>query len=135
MMNRLFYVFLCLVILSACGLSRNESSPSDIDLNEGMGDTAEDGNQSDEELLVESRTARINLNNHNGHTRFEAEELVRSYLNIDEDSNTVVVFDREENDKYIIHAFDLLNDRKQSNINKWYSVNPKTGEIKPYKAK
>ncbi|MFC4320383.1 hypothetical protein [Litchfieldia salsa] len=132
-MNRFLYVFLCLVILSACGLSRNESSPSDIDLNEGMSDTAEDGNQSDEELLVESRSARININHQNGYSRLESEKLVRNYLNINDKSNAIVLFDREENDNYILKVVETTNDNEKSTPYKWYSVNPQTGEVKPYK--
>ncbi|MBD8068490.1 hypothetical protein [Bacillus sp. PS06] len=134
-MNRWFFILLCILLMSGCGLSRDEASPTDVDLNEGMGDTAEDGYQSDEELLVESRTARININEHGGYSRFEAEKLVRDYLNITDDSTTVVLFDREENDQYIIHVTEILDQKNKSDHNEWYSVDPHTGKISEYKEK
>ncbi len=131
----LLFAILC---LTACGATINEASPpTEIDLNEGMGDTAEDGYQSDEEILVESRMgARNNFVPENGYTRLQAEGLVKKHFGITDRSSTIVTFDHEENDQYIIRVQDLTNnDRKYrtQSVNGLYRVDPKTGKVTKYK--
>ena len=133
MIKRLSFrlVVILVLLLSACSTSEDNSSPppEDIDRNEGMGDTGENGIQTDEEQLVEARhEARLDLENKKDLTQFEAEQLVKEHLNISNQSDTVVMFDHEENDKYFIRVYDLIDDKKNSKKG-LYIVDPSTGVI------
>ncbi|WP_078547471.1 hypothetical protein [Litchfieldia alkalitelluris] len=129
-MKRMYCCLICMMLLTSCGLSRYEAKPlGQGDLNEGLGDTAEDGYQSDEEILVESRMAKLNIGEKDIYSRVEAEELVRKHLNLKNDSNTVVLYNREKKDQYLIHVFEI-NNNKTGGIDDWYLVNPNTGKIK-----
>lgn len=127
-MKKWFY-FICLALITTACTANNPdtASPSrGINNGEGLADTYEDGLQTEEEQLIEARD-HVNMNmtaNDNQYSISEAEELVRDHLNIDDNSDTVVFFLREENDNYIIQVNHLERNNKATFI-----VNPNTGKI------
>jgi len=119
------------VMLTACGTTQDEATPppEDIDRNEGMADTGENGIQTDEEQLVEARhEVQIDLENKKDYTQYEAEQLVKEHLKISNESNSIVIFDHEEDDKYFIRVYNLGDDKNNSEKG-LYIVDPSTGAV------
>lgn len=124
----IFFIFISL-LTTACTANDQDTASQNRGINngEGMADTFEDGLQTDEEQLIEARD-HVNMNtttNDNHYSIAEAEELVRDHLNIDDNSDTVVFFLREENDDYIIQVNHL-----ERNNTATFIVDPNTGKIK-----
>jgi hypothetical protein len=127
-MKKWMLLFCISFIATACANNNDDTASQARGINngEGLADTFEDGLQTDEEQLIEARD-HVNMNmttNDNHYSITEAEELVRNHLNIDDNSDTVVFFLREENDDYLIQVNHL-----EGNSAATFIVDPGTGKI------
>ncbi|WP_421383510.1 hypothetical protein ACOJQI_03245 [Bacillus salacetis] len=64
-------------------------------------------------------------------TKREAEESVRNHLGNDITESTIVEYDHMEQNQYVIHVYDQIEDEEGSHTATygWYKVDPATGEI------
>ncbi len=137
---KLFLLPLFLLVL-AVGCTANDPDPpaeqSNEQQEEGIVGDEKGEQHTTDELLTDSREEVDMADDTISIT--EAESLVNEHLNIDPQSNTIVVFDSElENGDYLIHVDHLTkqnNDSDHHAIEGWYTVNPRTREINEYKQK
>jgi hypothetical protein len=135
-MHRFLIVFLLSTIAMGCTANDVDPSPEQLSdqQDEGMFEGEIGEMHSNDALLIDSRGEVDGENDRISTTA--AETLVREHLNVTPNSDTVVVYDSElENDLYVIHVYDLLDEGKDSELNEsegWYTVNAKTKEIQEY---
>ncbi|GAA0436817.1 hypothetical protein GCM10008983_11910 [Lentibacillus halophilus] len=72
-------------------------------------------------------------NNEQELTRKEAQKLVRDHAGLTNKPNVKVEYDHMENDRYVIHVYDVVDHEQDSASHtatrNWYYVEPKTGGI------
>jgi hypothetical protein len=134
-MKGLLSVFLLSFITMGCAANDVAPPPEELsEQEEGMFEGEKGEIHSNDALLTDSRDEVDGENDRISTTA--AETLVREHLNVESNSDTVVVYDSElENNLYLIHVYDLLDEGKDTERNDsrgWYTVNARTKEIQEY---
>lgn len=137
---RLFKILFFIILLSV-GCTANQqqqeaTEPLNVQNVERKFGADKGETTSSDHLLIDART-EVDLGNDQTLTTTEAEALVHNYLNIEPQSNSIVMFDSVlDNGDYLIHVYDLINDddnNQEHTSRAWYRVNPETREINEYK--
>jgi hypothetical protein len=123
-MSKWLSVLLIVCFMVAC---RGEWQDTEEKNGVGLINTGDDNIQTDEEILVESREEFDQNNNRKPLSHTEAERLVRRHIGINNDPNTIVIYDHKEKGNYIIQVYKV--DSSLENVEGFYIVNPYTGEI------
>jgi hypothetical protein len=126
-MVRFLFLFLLSMLIIGCTPQTDPPAEHAND-EEGMFEGEHGEEHSSDELLMDSREEVDGT--HDTIATTEAEALVRQHLNIDQNSDTVVVFDSELNGNYIIHVYDLLEGEQSGS--KWYMVDTQSKVITEY---
>lgn len=160
---RLLAALLLVMALFVAGCSEPVTNEEDLDLNEEVvNDDDEKVNNDSDEKPTEEDVTSDGENNENKKdnekeeikdeenanqdekdtnedketkplTEEDAKTKIKEYLGIVHDEEVSIVVDREENGKYIIQVFDVVqgeNGVGHTLTRGWYSVDRKTGEVK-----
>ncbi|KAA0548142.1 hypothetical protein FZW96_10475 [Bacillus sp. BGMRC 2118] len=121
------------MVLAGCNTNQSAEPPAEQNTHqaEGMFEAGADEEQSNDDLLINSRYEAEGQEDKISTTR--AENLVKEHLQINENSNTVVAYvSKTEDGHYLIRVNtvdDDTNQRQDTSNDGLYMVNAKTGEI------
>ena len=115
-MQKFFVIFLSLLFMTSCSLNQQSTSNH---TKETPPDAEKSTNPSND--LTQDSTM----------TKSEAEEIVRTYLNLEKHTNTIVEFDHMKGNKFGIHVYDLIQkgSKEHTATRGWYYVDPITKEV------
>lgn len=123
MMKKQLFAILAISSLVACSELNTEAPSTTTEEDQSLKQKAHDTSRKDianfkisnEEMIESQKSPEIQ----------KAENLVRQYLELADSTTTVVEFDHKQDEKIIIHVYDIIDEDKKTEhtaTRGWYSV-------------